>query len=221
MVVVKLLNCTFVKLNQTCCPLTCFGLYHIRLIDIEILITWLFSISMHNTVYRHYSPWKSQSDVTVGALHCKAVAYDSSKRLYSWWINAQDAVNERLCQSTAIPLLKTMRSTYPDTLEANLTGWWVRRNGTLVWSPCPSATVTAGGRRGSSNVMQGDWSELKFWLFKQLLLSCCCSELGWGQSKLIHCCVFPLWSWKFIRFLLSFINGGFCSSAVSVSISSG
>lgn len=40
----------------------------------------------------------------------------------------QGIVNERSIQGTAIPWLKALRSTYLDTLKANLAGWWTWQN---------------------------------------------------------------------------------------------
>lgn len=63
-------------------------------------------------------------------------------------------------------LVATLRSTYLNTLKANLIGWWIW----YIYRPTQSIhrlpTVTAWQHRGFSNMMWCDWSEHEFWLLK-------------------------------------------------------
>ena len=67
--------------------------------------------------------------VTVGSLHCRAAGrHYTAAALRDANESMQGIVNEHLFQGTAIPWLKTPRSTYLDTLKANLAGWWTWQN---------------------------------------------------------------------------------------------
>lgn len=100
----------------------------------------------------------------------------------------QSTVNKRLFQGTAIPWLKTLRSTYFDTSKVNLAGWRIWQNisllTVLIVSLKYSNCMTAQGIQ-QHDVMRLIWArvETSLQLFKIMLI-----KLSWGQCMCV--CVF-------------------------------